>query len=336
LVVLFRSLAALQSAGVPLVSCFDALGQTVENQKLRQVCQETGGLLSQGHPLSSCFRKHPEVFAGFHNHLIAVGEETGNLSQVLGYIATFEESRERLMQRIRSALIYPTLVAVTALLGLVFVLPFVLEGVFEVIRDSGAEPPLLTKAVMAISSFMSSPLGWLAVPALFLAAYKPVKKELTSLRCRPFLLSLPGLGNCLRRASSARYAGALSLCLRSGLSVQRSLALSARATGDPLLEHGVKSVKRAVEEGSTLSEALQSLGFFTPLFVEIVASGEEVGRTEEMLAWLAEGLEKDLEQDLQTYAALLEPIMLLAVGVVVGVIVIATASPMLNLIQTLG
>jgi type II secretory pathway component PulF len=102
------------------------------------------------------------------------------------------------------------------------------------------------------------------------------------------------------------------------------------------LEHGVKSVKRAVEEGSTLSEALQSLGFFTPLFVEIVASGEEVGRTEEMLAWLAEGLEKDLEQDLQTYAALLEPIMLLAVGVVVGVIVIATASPMLNLIQTLG
>ena len=335
-VVFFRSLTTLQAAAVPLVSCFHSLGESVDSSTLKKVCEETSRQLARGHTVSNCLKGYPEAFTDFHVHLTGVGEETGNLSEVLGHIATFEESRERLSHKVRSALLYPTIVALVALFGLVFVLPFVLEGIFEVIRDSGTEPPLLTKLVMGISKAISSPLGWLGLSLIFGGIFAPLKRQLLSARWRPVLLAVPGLGTCLRTASSARFASALSLCLKSGLNIQRSLALAARATGDPLLKEKLAQMKQAVEEGSTLSEALASIGFFSPLFVEIVASGEEVGRTDEMLAWLADNMEKDLEQDLQTYASLLEPLMLLTVGLIVGVIVIATALPMLNLVQNLG
>lgn len=335
-VVFFRSLTTLQTAAVPLVSCFHALGKTVESPTLKRICEETSKQLARGHTVSNCLKGYPEAFTDFHVHLTSVGEQTGNLSEVLGHIATFEESRERLGHKVRSALLYPTIVAVVALIGLVFVLPFVLEGIFEVIRDSGTEPPLLTKLVMGLSAAISSPFGWLGFAVFFGLLFAPLKRLLLGARWRPFLLGVPGLGTCLRTASSARFASALSICLKSGLNIQRSLALAARSTGDPLLKEKLPHLKQSVEEGSTLSESLASVGFFTPLFVEIVASGEEVGRTDEMLAWLSESLEKDLEQDLQTYASLLEPLMLLMVGLIVGVIVIATALPMLNLVQTLS
>ena len=336
MVVFFRSLATLQHSAVPLLASFDALGQSVESPTLQSFCENTSNQLAQGHPLSNCLRRFPEVFTPFHVHLAGVGEQTGNLSEVLGYIATFEESRERLGQKIRSALIYPTMVGVVALVGLVFVLPYVLDGIFEVIRDSGAEPPMITKLVMGVSAIVSSPVGWalLLVFAGFLLG--PVRTQLKTARVRPYLLAIPGLGNCLRTASSARFASALCLCLRSGLNIQRSIALAARATGDPLLIEQLPRMKKSVEEGSTIAEALASVGFFTPLFLELVSSGEEVGKTDEMLGWIATNLEKDLEQDLQTYAGLLEPLMLLFVGIIVGVIVIATALPMLNLVQNLG
>ena len=179
-------------------------------------------------------------------------------------------------------------------------------------------------------------MGWalLLVFAGFLLG--PVRTQLKTARVRPYLLAIPGLGNCLRTASSARFASALCLCLRSGLNIQRSIALAARATGDPLLIEQLPRMKKSVQEGSTIAEALASVGFFTPLFLELVSSGEEVGKTDEVLGWIATNLEKDLEQDLQTYAGLLEPLMLLFVGIIVGVIVIATALPMLNLVQNLG
>lgn len=336
LTVFFRSLATLQGAGVPLASSFETLACSVESKALAQICELSSRMLAQGHTVSNCFRQFPKAFSAFHVHLIAVGEQTGTLNKVLLHIATFEESRQRLRQRVQSALIYPTVVAVLALLGLVFVLPFVMDGIFEVLRDSGGDLPLLTQLVMGVSSLMSNPLSWLVILAVGAGLYRPAKRALTGSRLRPFLLNLPGLGNCLRSAGAARFAGALSLCLRSGLNLQRSLALSALATGDPLLVERVPGATKSIEQGSSISGGLASIEFFSPLFLEIVASGEEVGRTEELLGWLARTMERDLEQELQTYASLLEPLMLLAVGLIVGVIVIATATPMLNLIQTLG
>lgn len=336
LVVFFRSLTAMQASGVPLLKSFEALSESVENPLLKWISHQTSEHLSQGHPLSQCLTNYPKLFTLFHIHLIKVGEQTGNLSEVLGFIATFEESRERLVQKVRSALVYPTLVGLVALLGLVFVLPYVLSGIFDVIRDLGAEPPLLTKMVMGASSVLSSPLGWLGIPLTCALLYSPLKGKCLSASFRPHLLKVPGLGNCVRSTSSARFANALGLSLKSGLNVQRSLALAAKASGDPLLIQEVPCISKAVEEGSSLSESIDSIGFFTPLFVEIVKSGEEVGRTDQMLEWLSESLEKDLEQDLVTYASLLEPLMLLTVGLIVGVIVLATAMPMLNIVQNLG
>lgn len=334
-VVFFRSLSALQGAGIPLVSCFSSLAQTVDGD-LGTVSAEIARSLARGHTISASFARFPTVFSNFHVHLIKVGEQTGTLNRVLAYVAEFEEARERLVGRVRSALVYPGIVAGLALLGLITFPPLVLEGIFEVIRQSGVEPPLLTKAVMATSSALGSPWAWVGLPVAVALSYRPLKRQLGQARWRPYLLSIPGLGQVLRCASSARFAAALALCLRSGLNIQSSLTLSAQATDDPLLIELMPEARKAIEEGATIAAGLAQIGYFTPLFLEMVTSGEEVGRTDQMLRWLANALEKDLEQELSVFASLLEPLMLLAVGIVVGVLVIATATPMLSLVQSLG
>lgn len=335
MVVFFRSLSALQNSGIPLVSCFSSLAQTVEGD-MSAVCTEVARTLARGHSISASFARFPGVFSNFHIHVIKVGEQTGTLNKVLVYVAQFEEARQRLAQRVRSALVYPVIVAVLALVGLMLFPPLVLDGIFDVIRQSGAKTPLLTQAVMSVSEGLSNPLLWIALAVAVAIAFRPIKRQLGGQAWRPYLLTIPGLGPCLRCASSARFAAALSLCLRAGLNIQSSLTLSAQATGDPYLQELMPEARRAIEGGSTLAEGLKQIGYFSPLFLEMVASGEEVGRTDQLLRWLADTLEKDLEQELHTFASLLEPLMLLAVGIVVGVLVIATATPMLSLVQTLG
>lgn len=334
-VVLFRSLATLHSAGISLVRSFDIMSCSFEDDVMSQACEGICKNLAGGHTISSSLAKYPEVFTPFHGMIVRVGEQTGALGKVLEHLANQEENQARIVNRMRSALVYPTVVAFVALVGLILVPPYVLDGIFKVIEQSGMEPPALTKFVMMLSEAIQTPWLWLVMVPLLLFAAPKIKTKLFSAEMRPYLLSVPGLGRCLENLTAARFADALALCQRAGMSIHRGLVLAASASGDPLLVKRMPQAKKHLESGQTLAESLHTMEFFSPLFLEILNSGEEVGRLDDMLDWVARACELELDSSLQTYADLMEPLVLMVVGVIVGVLVLATALPMVNLVQNL-
>lgn len=325
----------MQKAGLGMADSFATLSESADDPGLARVFEEVSVSLAQGHTIAHSLARFPRLFTAFHLHLIKLGQETGTLALVLARLAEREEAQQRLSRKVRAALTYPSIVAVVALLGLVLVPPYILEGVFQAVRQSGIEPPPLTRAVMAVSQVASSPWTWGLLGLVAFWGLPRLKAQLESARWRPALLQLPGLGSCLQLLTAARFSASLALCQRAGMNIQRSLDLSAAASADPLLVKRLHRASQHLEEGGGIAESLETTGVFSPLFLEILACGEETGRTEKLLEWLAKTSEQELEVALQTYASLLEPLMLLCVGFLVGVLVLATATPMLSVVQNL-
>lgn len=335
LVVFLRSLAVLQESGIPLNDGFELLEKTCDDKLMAEVAAELSQRVSAGDPISKVLSLYPGAFGPFQVELVRVGEATGTLSAVVGQLAECEQARQRLLRRVRAAVTYPSLVALLALVGLLVAPPYLLEGVFTVIRQSGQEPPWLTKAVMALSSALSTPWPWLLLAAAVAAGFSAAPAMLRRPEVWQRLLAVPGLGSCLRCAGMARFASALAVCQRAGLDLLAAVRLSAGASGDPVLLAREGSVRESIQDGNGLGTALKGTGYFTPMFLELVSSGEEVARVETMLDWIARSCEQELEAALEVYAALLEPAMLLAVGAVVALLVVATLAPMLTIIGTL-
>lgn len=301
---------------------------------MAQACAKVCLDVASGHTLSHAMKRSGS-FNTFHTRLIEVGERTGALSEVLTHLAIQEEAHGKMVSRVRSAVVYPTLVALVALVGLVFVPPFVLGGLFTVIENSGVEPPLLTRIVMILSYALRSPWLWAVVLAFLFLLVPILKRKLESAEWRPFLLILPGLGSCLRNLTAARFSDALGLCQKAGLNIQQSLVLAASATDDPLLLRRIDLAKKGIESGLPLAESLEKTECFSSFYLDILRCSEETGKLDDTLDWLARTSESELENALNTFADLMEPMVLLLVGTVVGVLVLATALPMVSVVQNL-
>ncbi|MCA9796844.1 MAG: type II secretion system F family protein, partial [Candidatus Eremiobacteraeota bacterium] len=313
----------------------ELLEKTCDDKLMAEVAAELGKRVSAGEPISKVLSLYPGAFGPFQVELVRVGEATGTLSAVVAQLAECEQARQRLVRRVRAALTYPSLVAFLALVGLLVAPPYLLEGVFTVIRQSGQEPPWLTKVVMGLSSALTTPWPWILLATGLAALFSTIPGLLRRPDVWQRLLAVPGLGSCLRCAGMARFASALALCQRAGLDLLAAIRLSAGASADPVLLAHEASIRASIQDGNGLRAALEQTRFFTPMFLELVGSGEEVARVELMLDWIARSCEQELEAALEVYAALLEPAMLLAVGAVVAVLVVATLAPMLTIIGSL-
>ena len=327
-----RSLSTMVAAGVPLQRSLLQMAGPAASPGLRELCSCMSYDLSNGYSFSRAASRHPKVFGSVHVGLLRVGENTGQIDRILGRLATYEEKRVSSVMKMRSALTYPAMLIAFCLVAAILAPPFLFEGHFQLIRELGVQAPWLTRCLMAFSTAMRTPWPYLVVAAVlplsFFAGRRWLQKSDNQLGLTQLLLKLPKVGPLVRTLLQTRFARALSIQVESGANIVDAIQLSGQSCGNPLMVLHCEEICKQIYKGKGLAASMASTGFFTPLFVAVMQTAEEVGEIGKLSSWLADSGDEDLERCLETVTSLVEPLVMFGMGGMVGLMVLATMLPL--------
>lgn len=332
-IVFTRQLATLLEAGFSVVDALKASEDQIKTGYLRQVVIELRSSVSEGQALSLAMSRFPAIFPPYYHNLVRAGESSGALETVLGQLAEVMEAQASMRSRLISAMIYPSIMAVTGLLILVFLMSVVVPQVVQVFQDTEQALPMVTRSLLAISDFFSQ-WGVALIVLLFFTTVAFVSWSRSS-GGRPIyeqlLFRLPLVGKMLARVITLRVAQTLALLLRSGVGMINSLQITAEATGFVLLEKELTSVSKSVAQGEALSAALEKTGRYPSLALRLIQAGERSGKLEEMLDRAAKIYDEEIRRVSERLMSLVEPIIVLLMGGVVAYVVIAVLLPIFEM-----
>jgi len=339
LAVFYRSLATMFAAGVRIDRALTLLGDQVDDPVMAEISRGLARSVSQGVSLSHAMTSWPDVFTTMHQRLVMVGEARGPLDDILDQLGIYEEKRRALGMRLSSALTYPIILFVLAMVALVFVPPYLFGGLFQLIESSGVDIPFVTRIMLAVSRTVTSGWFYLAAGIALVVALKLLPPILRQPKMQRELFALafrtPVIGPALRTVTVTRFARTMEVLVAVGISLDQAFEMSFAAAGNPLLAEKLPAALESLRAGGTIEESLAGTGFFPNAFLQMVAVGEESGKLPHLISRLADIYEVELEYSLEVAVTALEPIMLLLMGLVVGFVVIATMLPMMQVIQNL-
>lgn len=328
-----RQLASLLSARLPIEQALDAVVEQAERQSVRERFAAVRSEVVGGQTLAQALAKHPRDFPEVYRALVSAGEQSGDLALVMSRLADYIEARTALAQRIGLAFTYPAIVTVVAVLVIVAMLAYVVPQVVSVFAQTSQELPWLTVALIATSDFVRQ-WGLLVL----VAAIGALVGFRAALRSPSFRLSwhrrtltLPVAGRLIRGLNTARFASTLGILTSSGVPLIRALEAGARTLSNEALRGNVHDAISRVREGVPLSRALKAGGQFPPLMIHMIASGEATGELPQMLERTAATLSQETERRTMTLTSLLEPLLILAMGAIVLVIVLAVLLPIIEI-----
>ncbi len=338
LAVFTRQFSVMIDAGLPLVQCLQILGEQQENKAFQRIILQVREDVEAGSSLANAMRKHPQAFNDLYVNMVAAGETGGILDTILQRLATYIEKAARLKAQVKAALIYPAAVISIAAL-VVYVILWKVIPVFAALFTSlGAQLPLPTRVVVAASKFVGR--FWWLIIGLVIAGIFAVRRyyatEQGRLTIDRMLLKAPVLGIILRKIAVARFCRTLGTLLSAGVPVLESLEITARTSGNAIIERALLEVRKQVEEGKTMADPLKATNQFPPMVVQMISVGETTGAMDTMLAKIAEFYEEEVDVAVAGMMKLIEPLMILFLGVVVGGIVISMYLPMFDLISKIG
>lgn len=326
-------LSNMLGAGLPLVQALDVLAEQATEQRLRDVLLAVSREIADGRRFSEALGRFPDLFPALYRGIVANGEASGRLDYALERLAGFLDRDLEFRKKIRDILIYPTMVLTMAAVVLSIFLVFIIPAFERVYARSHATLPLLTRMLLASSREFRTglPLVVLAATLLFVPAAREWVWRAVLVPLQRALLTLPRIGALAQTALLARFAHSLAMMLQSGVPLLSALD-AAGAIGGPLqFDAMVGRLKHSVMHGRRLSEAMRASGWFTPVFLRMVSVGEETGRLDVMLARVAVILDRDFDTRMRRVLTLFEPILILLLGVIVGVILMALYLPMFGL-----
>ena len=330
-----RQLASLLEASLPLEQAFTALLEQAERPYVRDLVASIRSELMGGASLSDALSRHPRDFAVIYRALVASGEQIGQLSRVLSRLADYIERRNALVQKVRLAFTYPAIVTVVAFAIVIFLLAYVVPQIVSVFANTKQKLPLLTVIMLAISDFVRS-YGWivlLAVVAGFMAWRTALKNPDIKYRWHRWLLSAPLFGKFERSLNTSRFASTLAITTGSGVPILRALQTSRDTLSNVAMREQVEEATSSVREGVSLARALSAHKHFPPMLIHMIRAGEVTGELPAMLERASNAQEQDLERRAMTIAGLLEPALILVMGVVVLLIVLAVLMPIIEINQ---
>jgi general secretion pathway protein F len=335
---LTRGLASLLEAGLTVEQAFNALIEQAENERLRQVLAALRGEVLAGNTVARALSTFPGAFPELHRTLVAAGEASGQLPRVLARLADYLEERQQLRARLSLALIYPAIVLGVAICVVGALLVYVLPQVVQVFEHAHQRLPILTRALIAFSGFLRATwVGWIALfVALALALRWSMRRAETRARIHRIAWRLPAAGALLRHLDAARLAATLSILVGSGVPILAALEAGGGVMTLVPMRDALASAARGVREGMPLARALGATGAFPPVMVHLIASGETSGRLDEALERAARQQQNDIATRLAAFAALFEPMMILAMGGLVLGIVIAILLPIFQINSLIG
>ena len=330
-----RQLASLLEASLPLEQAFTALLEQAERSYVRDLIASIRSEIMAGASLSDALAQHPRDFADIYRALVASGEQIGQLSRVLSRLADYIERRNSLVQKVRLAFTYPAIVTVVAFAIVIFLLTYVVPQIVSVFANTKQKLPLLTVIMLAISDFVRN-YGLIVaavVVALFWAWRTALKNPDVKLRWHRWLLTAPLYGKFERSLNTARFASTLAITTGSGVPILRALQTSRDTLSNVAMRAQVEEAASSVREGVGLARALSAHKHFPPMLIHMIRAGEVTGELPAMLDRAANAQEQDLERRALTIAGLLEPALILAMGVVVLLIVLAVLMPIIEINQ---
>jgi len=330
-----RQFATLLAAGLPVEQTLNALIEQADTDYQRQLLAGVRGEVLAGHPLARALQKYPRVFPDLYVTLVAAGEQSGRLGEVMERLADYTESHQALRQKVGLAFIYPaivTLVAGAVVLGL---LTYVVPQVVSVFQNTNQTLPWLTRALIGLSDFLRAS-GWLwliGMVAAIWAGLRALSRPGPRLRFHRWLLRLPLVGTMVRGVNSAQLASTLGILVGSGVPLLEALQAGAGVVTNLPMRQAVEEATRRVREGGSLSRALATGKLFPPMLVHMIASGEASGRLVHMLERAAEQQSREMENRVLGLTSLLEPLLIVLMGAVVLVIVLAILLPIFEMNQ---
>jgi len=337
LAVFTRQFSVMIDAGLPLVQCLDILGSQEEDKNFSAVILATRTDVESGASLADAMRKHPKAFDGLFTNMVAAGEAGGILDTILKRLATYIEKAVKLKSQVKSAMVYPVAVILIAGIVVGVILWKVIPTFANLFAGLGAQLPLPTRVVIAASNGLVR-FGPFLIAGMFLAGWG-VKAFYATPRGRTvidgLLLKVPVLGSLLRKIAVARFCRTLSTLLASGVSILEALDITARTSGNAIVEDAILTTRKSIERGETIAQPLKETAVFPAMVVQMIGVGEATGALDTMLSKIADFYEEEVDVAVAGLLTLLEPIMIAFLGGVVGGIVIAMYLPIFDLISKL-
>jgi len=325
----------LLEAGLPLEQSLSALLEQAERTFIRDLIAAIRSEVMAGAALSDALKQHPDDFADIYCALVASGEQIGQLSKVLSRLADYIERRNALVQKVKLAFTYPAIVTVVAFAIVIFLLTYVVPQIVSVFANTKQKLPVLTVMMLAISDFVRA-YGWLLAliaVALFSLWRFALKNPEIKMRWHQWLLVAPVYGRFERSLNTSRFASTLAITTGSGVPILRALQTSRETLSNVAMRAQVEEATASVREGVSLARALSANKHFPPMLIHMIRAGEITGELPAMLERASNAQEQDLERRALTMAGLLEPVLILAMGVVVLLIVLAVLMPIIEINQ---
>lgn len=335
-----RQFAALVNAGVAMVRSLGVLSEQCTNPVLKTALQEISGDVQQGTNLSDAMRKHPKCFDNLYVSMVQAGEVGGVLDEVLNRLAKLLEDVARLQNQIKSAMSYPVTVGVLATAIFIGMTVFLLPTFANIFKEIGTELPAFTQAMLNISAFLRTPQYSVALVLFLIAlsfAYKQYYKTRVGKETMDrYFLKMPLFGDLIQKTATARFCRTFGALTRSGVPILTCLEIVRDTSGNQIVANAIEDARKEIQTGGMISIALQKANVFPIMAIQMISIGEETGEIDKMLMKVADFYEDEVEQAVKALTSIMEPIMIIFLGGMVGSILLSMYLPMFKVFEKLG
>jgi type IV pilus assembly protein PilC len=335
IVILTRQFATMINSGLPLVQALEILSQQTENKVLAEVTKAVVYDVESGHTLADALRKHPKAFSDLFVNMVAAGEAGGILDTILLRLATFLEKNDAIVRKVKGAMIYPAVIFSVAGIAVSVLLIFVIPTFQSMFASVNLELPLPTRIVIGLSNLLKN-YWWAMIGGAGFAAYALNRYYQTApgkLQIDKLLLKAPVLGDLLRKSAVSRFTRTLGTLISSGVSILDGLEITARTAGNMVIHNAVMESRASIAGGETIAGPLAKSKVFPPMVISMIAVGEQTGGLDEMLTKIADFYDDEVDAAVGALLSLMEPIMIVVLGVIVGGMVVAMYLPIFDMVN---
>ena len=335
IVIFTRQFSTMINAGLPLVQALTILAEQSENKTLSEITRKVVFDVESGNTVADALGKHPQAFSGLYVNMVAAGEAGGILDTILMRLATFMEKNDALIRKVKGAMIYPGVIMTVAGMAITVLLIFVIPVFENLFSSAGLALPLPTRVVMAASRFLTSywyiVLGGIGAAVFLFRRYRATSNG--RLKIDKFLLRVPVLGDVLRKSAVSRFTRTLGTLISSGVSILDGLEITAKTAGNRVVQDAIMESRSSIAGGDTIAAPLKKSGVFPPMVISMIAVGEQTGGLDEMLSKIADFYDEEVDAAVSNLLSLLEPVMIVFLGIVVGGMVVSMYLPIFDMIN---
>lgn len=334
-VIFTRQFATMINAGLPLVQALDILAQQTDNKTLASVTRQVVYDVESGQTLADALRKHPKAFSDLYVNMVAAGEAGGILDTILQRLAQFLEKNDAIVRKVKGAMVYPAVIMTVAVVAVAVLLIFVIPTFQNMFASVNLDLPLPTRIVIGASAILKGywwVIGGVIAAGVFLLN-RYYKTTPGRLQIDGLMLRFPVLGDVLRKSAVSRFTRTLGTLISSGVSILDGLEITARTAGNMVIHNAVMESRQSIASGDTISAPLQRSKVFPPMVISMIAVGEQTGGLDEMLSKIADFYDEEVDAAVGTLLSLMEPIMIVVLGVIVGGMVVAMYLPIFDMVN---